>query len=58
MSVHFTNPAIFEDGCVASVIVIVNVTWVPAENVAGLGVMIEVVESGAFADNCDEPVLA
>jgi hypothetical protein len=58
LSVHVTNPIIFEDEFVVSVSVIVNVTCVPAENVAGLGVIAEVVGSSVFADNCDEPVLA
>jgi len=44
LSVHCTIPIILEDGFVVSAIVIVNVTFVPAEKMAGFGVMIAVVE--------------
>ena len=58
LSVHFTIPIMLEDGSVVSLIVTVNVTGVPAEKVAGFGVMTAVVECSTFADNWDEPVLA
>ena len=58
LSVHVTNPAIVEDGFGVSVIVTVNEIEVPPENVAGFGVMVEVVGSTVAEDNVDVPVLA
>jgi len=58
LSVHFINPIILEDGFAVSATVTVNVTCVPKENVAGFGVIVKVVGSSTFVDNCDEPVLA
>ena len=43
LSVHFTIPIIFDDAVVVSVIVAVNVTWVPEDNVVGFGVTVVVV---------------
>lgn len=58
LSVHFTIPIMLDVGSVVSLIVAVNVTGVPAVNVAGFGVMDAVVGWSTFAVNCDEPVLA
>jgi hypothetical protein len=43
LSVHFTIPIMLEDVSAVSLIVAVNVTGVPAEKVAGFGVMVVVV---------------